>query len=343
MRRLLMAGLGFLACVSLFLQAEQPITTIKDDAPSEYVVKKGDTLWAIAGHFLSQPWQWPEIWHNNPQIENPHLIYPQDTIILSYVNGAPQLSIGKRAYEKRSPAIKEVGRDKPMAPFPTKIINDFLMHNKIQSEAQVEAAPYVMAGIDERLYVGSEDEFYAHGMLSEATKNIGVFRQGDSYLDSDSGEVLGHGVMQIGAAKLITSEKNVAMLKATRVTTAIRRGDLLFQEIRPASVKGLSVKPVKEAIYGKIMSGVESGRTTAGAMDIVALNRGHLHGLEAGNLLDLYISGVRLKTMGDRGTIEAPERRIGSLLVFSVYEKMSHGIILQASQQVISGHIVKNP
>jgi hypothetical protein len=103
------------------------------------------------------------------------------------------------------------------------------------------------------------------------------------------------------------------------------------------------VKPVKEAIYGKIMSGVESGRTTAGAMDIVALNRGHLHGLEAGNLLDLYIPGVRLKTMGDRGTIEAPERRIGSLLVFSVYEKMSHGIILQASQQVISGHIVKNP
>ena len=52
-----------------------------------------------------------------------------------------------------------------MAPFPTKIINDFLMHNKIQSEAQVEAAPYVMAGIDERLYVGSEDEFYAHGMI----------------------------------------------------------------------------------------------------------------------------------------------------------------------------------
>ena len=343
MRRLLMAGLALLASVSLFLQAEQPIKTIKDDSPSEYVVKKGDTLWAIAGHFLSQPWQWPEIWHNNPQIENPHLIYPNDTIILLYANGVPQLSIGKRALEKRSPAIREIGREQPMAPFPTEIIDDFLMQNQIQSETEVEAAPYVMAGMDERLYIGSEDEFYAHGTLSEVTKNIGVFRRGDSYIDSDSGEMLGHGVMQIGAAKFIAAEKNVAILKATRATTAIRRGDLLLQQIRPVSVKGLSVKPATEAVYGKIMSGVESGRTTAGAMDIVAVNRGHVHGLEAGNLLDLFIPGVRLKRMGARGTIAAPERRIGSLLVFSVYEKMSHGIILQASQQVISGHIVKNP
>ena len=338
-----MVGLGFLACVSLFLQAEQPITTIKAESPSEYIVKKGDTLWAIAGHFLSQPWQWPEIWHDNPQIENPHLIYPHDTIILSYVNGMPQLSIGKRAYEKRSPAIKEVARDEAIAPFPTEIIDDFLMQNQIQSETAVEAAPYVMGGIDERLYVGSEDEFYAHGMLSGATKNVGIFRQGDAYMDSDSGEVLGHGVMQIGAARLLVNEKNVAMLKATRATTAIRRGDLLLREIRPASVAGLSIKPALNKVYGKILSGVENGRTTSGAMDIVALNRGQLHGLEAGNVLDLYVPGIQLERVGAQGTIDAPERRIGSLLVFSVYEKMSHGIILQASQQVTSGHIVKNP
>jgi nucleoid-associated protein YgaU len=51
-------------------------------APEQYVVKTGDTLWDISKLFLREPWFWPEIWYVNPQIDNPHRIYPGDILKL---------------------------------------------------------------------------------------------------------------------------------------------------------------------------------------------------------------------------------------------------------------------
>lgn len=57
--------------------------TAEDNASdATYVIKKGDTLWDLAFKFLGNPFDWPRIWHVNPYIKNPDLIYPGDSLVI---------------------------------------------------------------------------------------------------------------------------------------------------------------------------------------------------------------------------------------------------------------------
>jgi hypothetical protein len=61
-------------------------------SPSVHTVQKGDTLWGICDQAFQNPYQWPRIWSYNPQIQNPHWIYPNEQVRLKAgVALAPQV------------------------------------------------------------------------------------------------------------------------------------------------------------------------------------------------------------------------------------------------------------
>ena len=102
---------------------------VADNAPDSYVVKKGDTLWAISGMFLKQPWRWPEVWKlNQQQIHNPHLIYPGQVIVLD--RNGPTLSIGRsvtNGNDRLSPRVYETDAASPIASISMEAIRPFLI------------------------------------------------------------------------------------------------------------------------------------------------------------------------------------------------------------------------
>lgn len=142
---------------------------LRDDHPDEYIVREGDTLWDIAGRFLTRPWQWPAIWQANPQIENPHLIYPGDRIALVYVDGQPRLVVdGTR---RLSPQIRRASGLTPIRTIPLSAIEPFLTKPRVVGKNQLAALPYVVANEDLRLASAEPDRAFVRGLQGTAPGN----------------------------------------------------------------------------------------------------------------------------------------------------------------------------
>ena len=137
--------------------------SLRSDHPDEYVVIKGDTLWDISGRFLDKPWQWPAIWYANPQIENPHLIYPGDIVALVYLDGVPQLRLRRGEAVRLSPTVRVVDRA-PINAVPFDKIRPFVKNLRVLSPSEFEGLPYIVANDETRLNATFTDQTYARGL-----------------------------------------------------------------------------------------------------------------------------------------------------------------------------------
>lgn len=178
-RQVLVFTLTMLLSVSAVMAQD---VSLRDDHPDRYVVVKGDTLWDIASRFLDEPWQWPAIWQANPQIENPHLIYPGDVVSLVYVDGRPVLQVAReggagvppppvprdssgKETVKLSPKVRRVSWSDPINAVPLDAIEPFLRDIRVVDPSEFEAGlPYIVANEEERLSATYSDLTFARGL-----------------------------------------------------------------------------------------------------------------------------------------------------------------------------------
>ncbi|CAD5106754.1 LysM peptidoglycan-binding domain-containing protein [Zestomonas carbonaria] len=326
--------------------AAQADVQLREGHPDRYTVVKGDTLWDISGKFLRQPWKWPEIWHVNPQIENPHLIYPGDVLSLVYVDGQPRLMLGRgesRGTIKLSPKVRSTPMAEAIPTIPLEAINSFLLSNRIVDTVEAfEDRPYVVAGNAERVVSGAGDRVYARGLLEPGVPVYGIFRQGRTYIDPETQEFLGINADDIGGGQVVAEEGDIATLELTRSTQEVRLGDRLFPtEERSINSTFMPSEPSSE-IKGLILD-VPRGVTQIGQFDVVTINKGKRDGIAEGNVLAVYKTGetVRDRVTGD--AVKIPDERAGLLMVFRAYDKLSYGLVLNATRQLAVLDKVRNP
>src|SRR5262245_37612159 len=142
-----------------------PLTS---DAPDEYVVKPGDTLWDISKVFLRDPWFWPEIWYVNPQVQNPHLIYPGDVLKLVYIEGQPRVTLAGTPEGGGGKRLSQQVRREPLSQaitaIPYDIVASFVGRPTLLTQDQVRSGPYIVAMRDGHVIGGSGNEVYARGI-----------------------------------------------------------------------------------------------------------------------------------------------------------------------------------
>ena len=328
--------LGILACAVLALQAmaADPVA-LRSDHPDEYVVKRGDTLWDISGRFLEKPWLWPEIWQVNPQIANPHLIYPGDRLSLIYVDGRPWLALnrGVGGVVKLSPEVRSSALDNAIPAIPLEEINAFLTRSRIVGSTELDEAPYVLAGAGGHVVTGAGDNLYARGgSFPPGERSFGIFRA----------EVLGKEAVEIGAVKMTDLESGMATLAVNKSNEEIRAGDRLLPMVEQKITATFFPSAPESEISGVILA-VEGGVTQIGHLDVVAINRGAREGLKEGNVLEISKRGGMVNDPVTNEAVQLPATRAGLLMVFRTFEKMSYGLILHATQPLAVMDTVANP
>lgn len=341
MKKLLLGGLLALVCA---FPAFADVLTLKPDHPDTYVVKKGDTLWDISNVFLKSPWLWPQLWHINPQVKNPNLIYPGDVLKLVYVDGKPQLVLtrGAGGDVKLEPHVRSTPIARAIPAIPLEAVNAFLNHGRVVAPGVLEAAPYVLVGKEGHIVTGAGDEIYGRGKFDPNNSSYGVFRKGKIFVDPDTNEVLGVQAIDIGLAKMLAFDKGIATLSLNRSTQEVRLSDrLLPEEQRPINANFFPSAPAQD-IKGKLIA-VEGGVTQIGSMSVVVINKGEREGLKEGNLFAIYKSGELVNDPVTNEVVKTPDFRAGLLMVFRVFDKVSYGLVLRAERPLRVGDSVRNP
>ena len=310
--------------------------TLNPNHPDSYVVVKGDTLWDISGRFLREPWLWPEVWHVNPQIANPHLIYPGDVITLVYVDGKPQLRV-KRGQQtvKLSPTAREERLDRAIPTIPIDAIKQFLTQPLVVGEGELEAAPYVVESADEHLVAGAGNRIYVRGITDTTAGRYNLYKPGDELIDPDTQEMLGIQAIYLGEST-VQKMGDPATLVLERTTREVGIGDRL----KPISQEEIHASflphPPAADIKGRILA-VLDGVSQIGSYQVVAISRGTREGMEVGHVLRVQQAGQEVKdkvteTPNDKVTL--PDEDAGLVMLFRTFEKVSYGLVMEATRPI---------
>ena len=286
---------------------------LAEDAPAEYTVVKGDTLWGISGRFLKDPWKWPLIWQmNQEQIKNPHLIYPGDIVKLdrealklSLANAAAGGPDGGPSGGTEAQAISHVVKLDPkvrvepltaaIPSIPGTVIGPFLTQPLVVEADALARAPMVLATQEARVIVGAGDTAYVDRLGSNDGVNWQVFRQGEPLHDPETGEILGYEAKYVGDAR-VRRFGNPTTIEITKTRAEINKGDRLAPAREAAYPSYVPHAPDK-AIKGSIMS-VDGGVAEFGQFSVITINRGARDGVEIGHVLASYHRGAVLNTAG---------------------------------------------
>ena len=322
---------------------------LKQGHPQVYSVKEGDTLWGISSKFLDDPWYWPELWQVNPQIQNPHLIYPGDRIKLVYIDGKPALTLerGPMVFKKGdtvklSPQIRSEPLSSVIPAIPLEHIQSFLVNNRVLTEEEIEASPYILAGDEQHIVMGLDDYMYARGDWTETHPAYGVYRKGTAYIDPETKEVLGIAALDLGMARFERVDEDIARFKITSSKEDIRPGDRLIptEERKVDSV--FHPKSPDMEVKGEILH-VFSGVRNVSQYDVVVINRGDREGIKIGDVLAVMGKGEIVRDKITKEMVKLPDERRGIMMIFRTFEKVSYGLVLRAEAPLKVGDAVKNP
>ena len=309
--------------------------------PNEYVVQVGDTLWDIAGTFLNDPWYWPEIWYVNPEIENPHLIYPGDVLGLVTIDGQPRITNIRAATYRMSPQARVTPLKETITSIPYEDVAAFLRSGAILEKKQADGLPYLLQARGDHLIASAGNEIYVRGLADTAPgTRYQLVHVSDPLHDPDDNRLIGYVGIPVGDGRLRRGG-DPATVALTDTSREAIPGDRLLPEDDDIPLSFYPSAP-STAVDGRIIT-VVGGVSQIGQYMVVVMNRGTSNGLAVGNVLTVYQTGEEVHDRIGGGKVTLPEEAAGTVMIFKIYDRISYGLVVHATQAIHIHDTVRNP
>lgn len=290
-----------------------------------YTVQKGDTLWGLSQKFSDTPWQWPDLWHYNPEIKNPHLIYPGQKIQIYAKDWIEQ----EQEPATETPKLVE----KP---------KQFLIYSRINSigfisNAPVESCGTLFAADTNNVMIYQGDKVYIHSNPSGPGLSVGArytsFRTIDPVKDPRTGEKLGRQVYLTGMLEIESVTPEFAVARVLTNYHAIKVDDQLMPfEKRDEKI---CIQDGISGLSGSIVKS-EEDQTLMGDDIVVFINRGSSEGIQPGQSYDIYDQQI-IKTAPGSPAIPLSADTIGRVVVLIARSHTATALITRSDRHIGAG------
>ena len=290
-----------------------------------HIVVKGDTLWDISSFYLYDPFQWPQVWSVNREIENPHLIYPGQEIVIPEMTARtapppqePRPPLPAPPPPEPVPAESVQAEPEPMpetAPEP--VPEPALVTEEVKQEMILAMSTYGFIIDDREIGIGTITSAEENRLLVSPGMKVYVESDGKTPLQTDHRysivrvfDQVSHPVTKkkIGFLAKVLGDLNVVHSKG-KLSTAIvgevykeiQIGDHVIEHLDYMTWIPKEENDLSGDLTGYILVNPE-GRTVMGKGNVVFIDLGIEDGLKTGDTLDLVGGG---KTVG--GVVTPPQ------------------------------------
>lgn len=346
-----------------------PDDAFQANAPMEYVVKRGDTLWDISQRFLVLPWYWKEIWYDNPHIRNPHLIYPGDVLTIVNLNGQKRVTIGQANPEYHG---NETGRyTKSGLPIHKYSLNEYnqtlfnqpisiagssvhshALQNRIMKPHEIQDLPFVFGGIGDYLTLTNEQEIYAKGGLGIDAERVGIFRIGDPIFDLQDLRNQKHNKKATPRAyevRFIADamptgkdyQRDLLKLKPLQVLEPLHERDVVLPLNVYEDVNYFPKMPSPQCDRGYIVDKMNKQSIDIREFDTLITSFGRDNGAEVGDIWK--ISRLAPHRVIGGQVVDVPPKEVGHLMIIRVYDDVSIGFVLDSTQNILKTDALVRP
>lgn len=325
--------------------AENEAPQLEPNHPERYVVKEGDSLWGIAGKFLVDPWRWPEIWQQNPNIENPHLIFPGDVLVLSTAEDGetPQVKLlRQRKVSKLSPTVRSEALGQAVPTIPPSVILPFLRKPLIIERNELNDSPYVAIGEEGGIALGKYSVFFGRGFDQTKTGDLyHVFRPGKLLIHPETNESLGIQALHLGIARVLEPGAT-SKLELILAYEDVNPGDRLVPLPEDISLPYFQPRAPDRKVAGMIVDAPESVSELS-RLSTIVISLGARDEMEPGHVLRIRRQEPLRKDPVTGELFEPPLQDSGLAMVFRTFEKVSYALVMTSNRVIHINDRVETP